>query len=96
MAVYVVAQLNFRDRERYDKYQAAFFSTIEGIECTPLAGDETPTVIEGDWQYDKVVLLSFKDQKNFELWANSDAYQKIAVDRRAGAEGPVLLVKGMG
>lgn len=96
MTVYVIAQLKFRDRERYDKYQAAFWSTLEGYDCTPLAGDETPTVVEGEWPYDKVVLLSFKDSDSYERWANSPGYQAIIGDRHAGAEGPVLLVKERG
>lgn len=95
MTVYVVAQLKIHDRQTYDKYQAAFWPTFKGIEGSVLAGDEAPSVEEGVWGFDKIVLLSFKDKENYQKWLTSDAYQAIVGDRRAGAEGPILLVQGL-
>jgi uncharacterized protein (DUF1330 family) len=63
---------------------------------TILAADEAPTVIEGNWDREKVVLMSFPDEKSFGDWANSPEYQEISVDRRAGSDAVVLLVKGIG
>lgn len=51
---------------------------------TILAADEAPAVIEGDWDREKVVLMSFPDESSFRAWANSPEYQEISVDRRAG------------
>jgi uncharacterized protein (DUF1330 family) len=61
-----------------------------------LAADERPKVIEGKWDRDKVVLLSFPDEKAFREWADSPEYQEISKDRKAGSEAVVLLVKGIG
>jgi uncharacterized protein (DUF1330 family) len=62
---------------------------------TILAADEAPQVIEGDWDRQKVVLMSFPDEQSFHQWANSPEYQEISVDRRAGSDAVVLLVKGL-
>ena len=60
-----------------------------------LVADESPVLVEGQWDRDKVVLLSFPDETAFrELWESSD-YQRISQDRHAGAETVVLLVKGL-
>jgi uncharacterized protein (DUF1330 family) len=61
-----------------------------------LAADEKPLVIEGEWERDKVVLLSFPDEAAFREWAESPDYLEISKDRKAGSEAVVLLVKGTG
>lgn len=94
MPVFVIAQLSFTDRQAYDRYQSRFMDTFRGSGGRLLAADESPVLLEGKWPHQKVVLLSFPDEATCRRWQDSDAYQAIAVDRRAGAIGPVLLVKG--
>jgi uncharacterized protein (DUF1330 family) len=60
-----------------------------------LAADESPKVVEGHWDRDKVVLMSFPDEGTFRLWSESPEYQEISKDRRAGADTVVLLAKGL-
>jgi uncharacterized protein (DUF1330 family) len=60
-----------------------------------LAADERPQVVEGTWEREKVVLLSFADEAAYRAFAESADYQAIAVDRLAGADAVVLLVKGI-
>jgi uncharacterized protein (DUF1330 family) len=95
MTVYAVAQLRFTDEPAYRRYQAGFPATLRGHQGVLLAADENPTVIEGDWRGDKIVLMAFPDEASYRAWADSPAYQRIAVDRRAGAETIALLVKGL-
>jgi len=94
--VYAIAQLKITDRTAYDRYQAKFMGVMKGYQGRVLAADERPKVIEGEWERDKVVLLSFPDEVAFREWAESPEYQEIAKDRKAGAEAVVLLVKGIG
>lgn len=61
-----------------------------------LAANEAPEVVEGRWERDKVVLLSFADRGAYEAWMSSEADQRVAQDRIAASEGPVLLVRGIG
>ena len=49
----------------------------------------------GRWEREKVVLLSFADEAAYRAFAESADYQAIAVDRFAGADAVVLLVKGI-
>jgi uncharacterized protein (DUF1330 family) len=62
---------------------------------TLLAADESPEVIEGRWDREKLVLMSFPDEAAFRGWAQSPEYQDISKDRRAGADTLVLLAKGL-
>ena len=95
MTVYAIAQLRFTDRAAYDRYQARFMEVFRRYPGTLLAADESPQVVEGDWDREKVVLMSFPDQEAFRGWAESPDYQEISKDRHAGADTVVLLVKGL-
>lgn len=95
MTVYALAQLTITDRARYDRYRDGFMETLQPFGGWLLAGDEAPELIEGEWSRDKVVLIAFESRERFQAWAASPEYLRIALDRKAGAEGPVLLVQGI-
>lgn len=95
MTVYAIAQLKFTDRASYDRYQAKFMEVFRRHPGTLLAADEAPQVVEGEWDREKVVLMSFPDEDAFHGWAQSPEYQDISKDRRAGADTVVLLAKGL-
>ena len=95
MTVYAIAQLRFTDRAAYDRYQARFLEVFRRHPGTLLAADESPAVVEGQWDREKLVLMSFPDEAAFHAWAQSPEYQDISKDRRAGADAVVLLVQGL-
>lgn len=95
MTVYAIAQLRFTDRAAYDRYQIRFKDVFRRYQGTLLAADESPQLVEGKWDRDKVVLMSFPDEAAFRLWSDSPDYQEISKDRRAGADTVVLLVEGL-
>lgn len=95
MPVYAIAQLKFTDRPAYDRYQARFLEVFAQHSGTLLAADESPQIVEGDWDREKVVLMKFPDEAAFQAWAQSPDYQEISKDRQAGADTVVLLVKGL-
>ena len=95
VAVYAIAQVKFTDRNAYNRYQAAFMEVFQRYSGTLVAADEAPQIIEGEWDRDKVVLMSFPDETAFREWAESPDYQRISEDRRAGADAVVLLVQGL-
>jgi uncharacterized protein (DUF1330 family) len=94
--VYAIAQLTITDRAIYDRYQQRFMSVMKLYKGRVLAADEKPQVVEGAWDREKVVLLSFPDEPAFREWVESPEYVEIAKDRKAGSDAVVLLVKGIG
>jgi uncharacterized protein (DUF1330 family) len=94
MTVYVVVQLKMINRAAYDRYQARFFDVFRKFSGRLLAADETPAVLEGKWDRDKLILMSFPDEAAFHAWATSPEYEEISKDRKIGADGIVLLAKG--
>ena len=94
--VYALGQLTIRDRARYLRYVQRFHEVLARFGGRLLAADESPEVLEGAWERDKVILLAFESADSFWAFARSGAYQEIARDRLASTEGTVLLVHGIG
>ena len=95
MSVYIIAQLKFTRRERYDRYQSRFMGVFSKLKGKLLVADAHPVVLEGEWPRDKVVIMEFPDAAAAEEFHNSPEYQEIAVDRKAGADAIVLKVRGL-
>ena len=95
MSVYVIAQLKFTRRELYNRYQSRFAGVFVNFEGKLLVADERPIVLEGNWQRDKVVIMEFPDENRARQFLESPEYQAIAVDRKAGADGLVLMLRGL-
>jgi uncharacterized protein (DUF1330 family) len=95
MAVYLLAQFRFTDREAYNRYQARFMDVFRKFDGRLLAADERPRVLEGEWDGEKIVLMSFPDEEAAQRFSDSDEYLEIARDRKAGTEGVVLMLHGL-
>jgi len=95
MTVYAIVQLKICDRPTYDRYLSRFMAIFEKFNGKVLAADDAPKVLEGMWDANRVVLMSFPDKKSFFAWAGSPAYREIAKDRIAAAETTVLLAEGL-
>ena len=61
MSVYIIAQLKFTRRERYDRYQSRFMDVFKKFKGKLLVADAHPVVLEGEWPRDKVVIMEFPD-----------------------------------
>ena len=95
MPAYALALLTINDRDRYDRYAARFARSLAGFDGRLLVADEHPTVAEGTWEGDKVVLIELRDRDELERWRTSPLYREISEDRVAATEGPVLLLAGI-
>jgi len=95
LTVYALAQLTIRDRALYGRYQSRFMDVLKRHKGRLLAADESPRVVEGAWDREKVVLLAFADEAAYRAFAESPDYLDIARDRKAGADAVVLLVRGI-
>lgn len=75
MTVFVLAQLTFKDRTAYNRYQDRFMPILIEFGGRLLAADERPETVEGIWEGDKVVLISFKSRRDFAAWSRLGCLQ---------------------
>ncbi len=95
MSVYLTVQVTIKDRAAYDRYAEAFGPIFAKFDGKILAADFEPKVLSGDWNKDRLVILSFPDEPSLMAWLTSNEYKAISADRDAGADTIALLAKGM-
>ena len=90
----VVANIRFKDKQRYDRYAAAFPAVFAASGGQMLAADETPQLESGDGaNVDKIVVMRFDAEEAARAFLASPDYVRIAEDRDAGAEVTSWIVK---
>jgi uncharacterized protein (DUF1330 family) len=95
MSVYAIAQLWIHDPATYGRYVSRFMAVFKNYNGRVLVADESPLIVEGTWDGDKVVVVSFPDEQSFRDWAESPEYLEIAKDRKVGAKSVIVLAKGI-
>jgi uncharacterized protein (DUF1330 family) len=95
MTHYFVAQIKINDPAEYDKYLENFDDIFSKFKGEYLAIDESPTLLEGSWNYTKSVLVKFNSKQDFEDWYYSEDYQKILVHRLKAAKCDTILLEGL-
>jgi len=93
LTVYAIVQLEIIDRQSYDQYQAKFWSVFKKFEGRLLVSDESPEVIEGEWNKDKMVVISFPNERSFRDWMTSPDYIEIAKHRYLGTTASIILAE---
>jgi uncharacterized protein (DUF1330 family) len=92
MAVYIIAQINIRDRAEYDKYSDGFLAVFSRYGGELLVVSENPVVVEGEWPYTRTVVIRFPSAEEAQRWYSSPEYQKIAEHRfRASTANAVIV-----
>jgi len=95
MIHYFVAQIRIENPEEYEKYLNKFDDIFSGYKGEYLAIDESPTLLEGNWNYTKSVLIKFNTKKDFEYWYYSDDYQRILKHRLKSSKCDTILIEGV-
>ena len=95
MSVYIIARFKIHDRSEYDKYSAGFSEVFQKFDGNMLSIDEEPTVLAGDWDDTRAVIIEFPSKKSALAWMTSNDYQAIAKHRNAGSTVNSILVEGL-
>jgi uncharacterized protein (DUF1330 family) len=95
MIHYFVAQIRINDPVEYEKYLENFDDIFSRYKGEYLAIDESPLLLEGEWNYSKSVLVKFRSKKDFEDWYYSDDYQKILKIRLKASKCDTILIEGV-
>jgi len=95
MKHYFLAQIKIHDPDEYEKYLEKFDDIFARFKGEFLAIDESPIILEGNWDYTKSVLIKFASKRDFKDWYYSDDYQEILKHRLNAAECDTILTKGV-
>jgi uncharacterized protein (DUF1330 family) len=95
MAVYLIAQINIHDRDKYAQYGDGFMEIFTKYEGKLLSVEEEPVTLEGNWQYTRTVLIEFPSKADADAWYHSEEYQALAQHRFDSSDANIVMVKGL-
>ena len=95
MPAYVIVDIDVTDPERYEQYKAATPATLEAAGGRFLVRGGEVTILEGDWQPSRLVVLEFENVAAAERWYESAAYQAAKKLREGGARMRMVAVRGL-
>jgi len=89
-----VAQISINNYNEYEKYLAGYDEIFKKYQGEVIAVDDNPTLLEGKWNYTRIVLIRFPDEAELRLWYESEEYQKLAKHRWNSSEADILILNG--
>ena len=94
MSFYFVANINIEDQLEYEKYVNKVDKVFSKFNGKYLVVDDKPKILEGNWDYSRVVIIEFETETDFNNWYNSKEYQEILKYRLVSSSSDSILVKG--
>jgi uncharacterized protein (DUF1330 family) len=94
MNAYFIAQIKIHNPEGYKKYLEGFDEIFEKYKGEVIIADDDPIVLEGSWNYTRVVMIRFPNEEELRLWYDSPEYQALAKYRQKASQADILIVKG--
>ncbi len=94
MSYYFLAHIKINDEKEYQKYLDRADEVFARYKGTYLVVDKSPEILEGEWGYNRAVVIQFESREDFTEWYNSENYQEILKFRLNAADCDSILVKG--
>ena len=94
MSAYFIANILIEDEKLMKQYSDELGDMVGRCGGEYLAVDDHPAVLEGDWQYSRLVLIKFPDESSLKNWYHSEEYQNVLSLRLQAAKCDTLIVKG--
>lgn len=93
---YLIVQLMIHDREGYLAYATADHGPIlDRFGGRVAAADDHAERLEGEWPYERTVVLEFPSVQLAREWYDSPDYQRLAARRQAATTSHVAILAGL-
>jgi uncharacterized protein (DUF1330 family) len=96
MAAYIIVQENLHgDQAPFEEYRRQVIATFTPYGGKFLARGGKVSVLEGEWPYDRSVILEFPSREAAEKWYHSPEYQKILPLRMKSVSSNFVIMDGV-
>jgi uncharacterized protein (DUF1330 family) len=92
--VYIINNMTIHDRAAYDTYLRAFMGVFRKYDGEVLVAANAPSPVEGEWPYDRTIVLRFPSREEALRWSESPEYKEIAHHRWKGTKSNVVILDG--
>jgi uncharacterized protein (DUF1330 family) len=94
MKAYVIALETVHDQAMFGEYAKGVAATLLPFEGRFVARGGKFTVLEGEWQQSRTVIIEFPSREAAEGWYKSADYQKIIGLRHKSSSGNLVILDG--
>jgi uncharacterized protein (DUF1330 family) len=95
MRAFVIAQENSHDQAMVGEYRQKVVESIASFGGKFVVRGGTLTVVEGEWPYERTVIVEFPSRAMAEAWYRSPAYQKVLPLRLNSTSSNLIIVDGV-
>jgi uncharacterized protein (DUF1330 family) len=93
VAVYIINNMTIHDRAEYATYLRGFMEVFRKYRGEILVAADAPAPVEGEWPYDRTVVLRFPSLDEARRWSESPEYRAIAKHRTNGTKSNVVFLE---
>ncbi len=94
MPAYIVSRVSIVDSQTMKGYMADAPSTVEAYGGRYLVRTQDIQVLEGEADYDRMVVLEFADKDKALAWYNSPEYRDLRQTRWDAANAHIVILSG--
>jgi uncharacterized protein (DUF1330 family) len=94
MSAYLIAVETVHDEAMFAEYRKHVVATLEAFGGRFVARGGKLTVLEGEWQHPRTVIIEFPSRESAEGWYKSADYQKIIGLRLKSTSGNLVILDG--
>jgi len=94
MSAYLLAMETVHDEAMFAEYRKQVVATVEAFGGRFVARGGKLTVLEGEWQHPRTVIIEFPSRESAEGWYKSADYQKIIGLRLKSTSGNLVILDG--
>ena len=93
MSAYFIANIRINNAVEYQNYIERVDEVFSKFNDKYLKVDNSPVVLEGTWDYSRLVLIEFPDGDSLTKWYTSNKYQAILKHRLLAAECDTIMIE---
>ena len=95
MTAYAIVGENIHDQAMFEAYRKDVAPTLAPFKGTFAVRGGAFSVLEGEFPYQRLVVIAFPTRADAEGWYKSDAYQKLLPLRLKSTTGVFVIVDGV-
>jgi uncharacterized protein (DUF1330 family) len=92
MSAFVLVEVSIHNMEVYEEYKKLTPSSLEPFGGKFVIRGLPVEALEGEWKYDRLVLLEFPNRERALEWYNSSTYQKAKKIREKASVANFFIV----
>lgn len=94
MKAYIIADVKITDPVQYEEYKKLTPGSLKPFDGKFIVRGGATTVLEGDWEPGRIVMLEFPSLEKAKAWWSSDMYAPAKGIRQAASETRMIVVEG--